>query len=128
MAFLLFLKKYWIWIVGALVIFFVLILGAALYSHLKKTPTIDQAQIQKINSADEKEKKQAEQEIVQQNIDVIQSNESNRTLTEANVDERNRQSDQKIVELDKKVAEAKSQGRDVTQEEVQCILAPDSCK
>lgn len=109
-----------------LFLFLFIILGVR--SCLSKDAKSDQESIEKINSADRTKRLEELEKIVNDNQDVIKTND-NRTLeTENNIEERNRQIDEKIKEADKKIEEAKNQGKNVTSEELECILIPENCK
>ncbi len=102
MLVLAFLKKYWKYILGGILI---LVLIIFLLRACTPEPKINQEEIQKINSANEKERKEALQEVFKK-ID-----------TEQQVD------DKKIAEADKKVEQSKkSTGKDITAEELEKLL------
>lgn len=94
----------------------------------KPTPKIDEQSLQKINSQNKREREQELQKVIEENADIVQTVNQNTTIAETNVVERNREIDEKVKEADKKIVEAKQQGRDVTSEELECILVPENCK
>lgn len=101
-AILTILKKYWKYIVGVILALFIL---TFLFKACQPEYKIDQQQIQQINSANEKQRKEALQEVFQQINDTQSVN------------------DKKIAEADKKVEESKKQtGHDVTAEELEKLL------
>jgi DNA-binding transcriptional MerR regulator len=89
---------------------------------------IDIEKIEKINSENAAERKKELQEVIEKNAEVVQTVDERTTIAETNVVERDRLIDEKVKEVDAKIAEAKKQGRDVTQEELECMLVPENCK
>lgn len=87
-----------------------------------KPPTIDLEKVDKINRANETERKKELQAIIEENQEVIRTVDNRSAMTDVHVAERNREIDAKIKEADKAIIEAKKNGRDVTQEELECIL------
>lgn len=83
---------------------------------------VDEDSLQKINSQNATERKKELQTLIEDNKEVVRTVDERTTIAETNVIERNREVDQKIVEADKKIEAAKSQGKDVTSEELECIL------
>lgn len=94
----------------------------------KREVKIDEEQIQKINQANERERKAELQKVIEENQEVIKTVDERSNLAEVNRVERERVIDEKIKEVDKKIADAKSQGKDVTQEELKCLLIPENCR
>ncbi len=86
---------------------------------------IDEKTIQSINSANEKERKAELQKVIEDNQDVIKTVDERTELAGVNRVEREREIDAKIAEAEKKIQEAKSQGKDVTSAELECILTGD---
>ena len=87
-----------------------------------------QKQVEKINKADEKERKAELQKVIDDNADVITTNDQRSTIAQANEDQKQAQIYSKIQEADQRIADAKAQGRDVSQDELECILVPAHCK
>lgn len=116
------------WFIIGLIFLIIFILGISLYSCFKKEPKIDQESINKINTANEIQRKQELQKVIEENQDVIKAVDERNTITELNELERNRQIQIKVAEADKKIEEAKRGGKDVTQEELKCILIPENCQ
>lgn len=97
------------------------------YRACHKPAKINLEQIEKINNANEKERKAELQKVIEDNQDVVRTVDNRAAITEINNVEKNREIDAKVKEADKKIMEAKAQGKDVTQEELQCILVPSDC-
>jgi Co/Zn/Cd efflux system component len=115
----------WTWplkLVSAAAVLVLLLLPFLLLRGCGGSPVIDQEQINKINSANEKERKAELQKVIEDNQETISTVDNRTTIAETNVVERNRLIDEKIKEVDKKIAEAKHQGRDVTAQELECLL------
>ena len=121
------LKTHWKKIAIGAGIFILLVSVFLVYDGCKAKPTIDLETVNKINNANEKEAKEELTKKVQESADVIVQAEETTRNVELTVDERNRLIQEKIAEAEKKVAEAKNQNRDVTQEELQCLLVPSDC-
>lgn len=92
-----------------------------------KPASIDQKSIEKINKANEVERKAELQKVIEQNADVVKTVDERNTIAEMNEVERQAQIHAKIAEADQKIAAAKANGRDVTSAELECILVPASC-
>lgn len=128
MQFLLLLKKYWGQVLTGIAILFLLVSVAIFYDRCKSHPKIDTDTVQKINSADQTERKEELKKTLEENAGVIDSTRENTKLTDLSNEEKEKEIQQKIEEADKKISEAKEQGRDVTQEELECILVPKNCQ
>jgi len=87
-----------------------------------KPASIDQKSINKINAANETERKAELQKVIEKNADVVKTVDERNTISEINEVERNAQIHAKIAEADKKIADAKANGRDVTGPELECLL------
>jgi hypothetical protein len=107
--------------IAGFLVLLVVIIGFA-RSCGKKTVKIDEAQIQKINQANEKERKAELNKIITENSDVIKTVDERTELTEVNRVEREREIDARIKEADRKIQEVKEQKGNVTSEELECIL------
>jgi hypothetical protein len=68
------------------------------------------------------------QKVVDDNADVIKTVDNRTEIVNTDVYERQRASQERIAEADKQIEAAKAQGRDVTQEELECLLVPDHCQ
>lgn len=112
--------------VGGLILLLVIIIGFR--SCGKREVKIDEEQIQKINNANEKERKKELEKIIFENSNTIKTVDERTEIVNVNVVERERELDQKIAEVDKKIAESKSQGKDVSSAELECLLVPENCK
>lgn len=99
----------WIFIGIIAVILFITVF--IIFKACDGSTTIDEEQIQKINQANEKERKEELKKILVENEETIKT-----------IDNRNISIEEKIREADKKIVEAKNNGRDVTSEELECIL------
>lgn len=106
-------------ILAGVIVFFWLV-SFSLCSRNK--PKIDLETVNKINSANEKERKLELQKVIEQNADTVRTVDNRTTVAETNVVERNKKIDEKIAEVDKKIQEAKAGGKDVSSEELECIL------
>lgn len=89
--------------------------------------TIDQEELQKINSAERKERLQELDKNVRENLDTLKTVDGRNVATETSVQEREAIIANIVREGDRKVEEAKRQGRDVTSEELECVLLPEKC-
>lgn len=107
----------------AVAVLLVLIGFVALFRSCgKRQVKIDESQIQKINQANERERKLEIEKVILENANTIKTVDERTTIAETNVVERNRLLDEKIKDADKKIAEAKQQKGDVTSEELEKIL------
>jgi len=106
----------------------VLIVVIFVYRACHKRAQIDEASIQKINKANEAERKAELSKVISENADTIKTVDERNTIAEADETQRNAQIWAKVDEADKKIAEAKAAtGRDVTSAELECILVPENC-
>lgn len=131
------LKKLWdIWwlkftlplkIVSVVAVLALLLLPFLLLRGCGRSPSIDQEQIEKINKANEKERKAELQKVIEENAEVVRTVDNRTSIAETNVIERNRSIDEKVKEADKAITEAKKQGRDVTAAELECLLTGNLC-
>lgn len=121
-----FIKKHWKAIVVGLAIL-ILLSYVAGFSTCGK-PRIDQESIQIINNANEEKRKEELEKKVNENLDVIKSADKNTELSNLEIEERQKEIDKKVEELDKKVEEAKRNGKDITQEQLECMLVPENCQ
>lgn len=93
----------------------------------RKPITVDPERLNKINTKTATEIKKEVQRVVEDNADVITTNDERSTIAEVNVVERNREVDDKVAVATQKIIEAKNNGQDITQEKLQCILVPADC-
>jgi c-di-AMP phosphodiesterase-like protein len=120
---------HWRLIAACLGAFLLLVLVVMAFKSCgKREVKIDENQIQKINSQNEKERKAELERIINDNAEVIKTTDERSNIAETNRVERERLTDEKIKEVDKKIAESKAQGRDVSQAELVCLLQPTECK
>lgn len=119
------------WVLLALMILIgiiVLAFGLWVRSCVRKPAKIDEKSIQKINTANERERKGELDKVLRDNTDVIRTNDNRTTLTEATIEQREQTIDAKLKVLDTAIVEAKQQGRDITADELTCLLIPEECK
>ena len=112
--------RVYLYIAAGLVV--LLLLVFAFRSCGKKTAKVDLETVDKINSKNDAEAKKAVRQTVEENVDVATTVDNRSTLAEVNIVERDRLIEEKIKVVNQKVAEAKNQGRDVTAEELECLL------
>lgn len=113
-------------ILGAILL---VVIVAFFYRHCGPKPaSIYMKSVNKINKANEIERKAELQKMIEQNADVVKTVDQRNTI--ANEDERTRDAAiwAKIQQADQKIADAKAGGRDVTSAELECILVPENCK
>lgn len=124
----------WVWAHKRLVMYVLaaialLLLIVFAYRGCKsKTAKVDLETVDKINSKNAAEAKKEVRDLVEENINVTTTVDNRTTLAEANAVERDRLIEEKIKVVNQQIAEAKNQGRDVTQEELQCLLVPSDCQ
>lgn len=123
-----FIKKHWkgILLVSAFIV--VLSYVAGFSTFCSSGPKVDLETVDKINSKNEKEAHKALEEAVNKNLDVIKSADESTTLSDLDIETRQKESDKKVAELEKKVEDVQKQGRNVTQEELECMLVPEHCQ
>jgi hypothetical protein len=121
-----FARDNWKIVVPAIVLLVLVILFYKTCGH--KKASIDLETVNKINNANEQERKAELRKTIEENQTVVNTVDNRTTIAETSVSERDRQIEAKVKEADARIAEAKQQGRDVTQEELQCILVPEDCK
>lgn len=88
----------------------------------KKDFKIDQDAINKINTANETQRKAELEKVIEQNSTVVQDVSNRTAIADSNVAEHGRLVDEKIKAADTAIQSAKAGGRDVTGPEVECIL------
>jgi preprotein translocase subunit SecF len=113
-----------VFVVGGVILLTVILF----FSFCGKSGGIDQESINKINSANEAERKQELREVIEKNADTVKTVDNRTAITETNIEQRNQEIEAKIKQADKKILEAKSQGRDVTAEELEKCLLEGDCK
>jgi type II secretory pathway pseudopilin PulG len=89
---------------------------------------VEQQTVAKINSANEQEKRQALQQVITENDDVVKTVDQRTAIAESDEATRQLAINQKIDDADEKIAQAKAQGKDVSSAELECILVPDHCQ
>jgi Co/Zn/Cd efflux system component len=104
-----------------------LVLIALAYRGCKRQAKIDLQSIEKINTANRQEREAELRKVITENQDVIKMVDERTAIAETQVEVREQVIEEKIKEADKKIVEAKSQGKDVTSAELECILIPANC-
>jgi hypothetical protein len=92
-----------------------------------KKASIDLQTVDKINNANERDRKAELRKTIEDNATVVNTVDNRSTIAETNVVERDRQIEEKVKAADAEIQKAKSQGHDVTSQELECILTGD-CK
>jgi uncharacterized membrane protein YhiD involved in acid resistance len=119
---------HWRLIAACLGAFLLLVLVVMAFKSCgKREVKIDENQIQKINQANEKERKAELEKIINDNAEIIKTTDERSNIAETNRIERERLTDEKIKEVDKKIVEVKAQGKDVTSAELECMLTGNLC-
>jgi cell division protein FtsN len=121
-----FIKDHWKIFAIALGVLVLVVLFYKACGH--KKASIDLETVDKINRADEKDRKAEVRKTIEENQTVVQTVANTTTIAETDVAERDKAIEAKVKEADAKIVEAKQQGRDVTQQELQCILVPGDCQ
>lgn len=93
-----------------------------------KSAKVDIETANKINTGNAAEVRQQVRDMVEENAEVATTVDNRTTIAETNVVERNRLIEEKVKAIDQKIAEAKSNGEDITQEKLQCLLVPSDCQ
>lgn len=122
---LLFVVDHWIGVLLAIALLVAVFFG---YKACRREVKIDEEQIQRINKANEIERREELKKVITENQDVIRTAENRTIATDASIAERERQIDAKVKEADAKIVEIKQQKGDVSQEELVCLLQPETCK
>jgi hypothetical protein len=120
-----FARDNWKIVVPAIVLLVLVVLFYKACGH--KKASIDLETVNKINNANEQERKAEVRKTIEENQTVVQTVANTTTIAETDVAERDKAIEAKVKEADAKIAEAKQQGRDVTSEELECILTG-ACK
>lgn len=124
LAFLNRYKKWFLYIgIGILILF--LIFG--IKSCFTKEVKINEEQIQKINDQNEARRKEELRKVIEENSEAIKTVDERNTISEATIEERSKAIEDKVKEVDQKIQESKSQGKDVTSKELECLLVPENC-
>lgn len=112
-------------LIGVVILVFGLWAKSCWNNHKLK---VSQAQVDKINKADEHDRKAELQKVINDNADAVRTVDNRSAISETNTIERNRLIDDKIKEADKKIQDAKAQGHDVTGPELDCMLTGENCQ
>lgn len=114
------IQTHWRILPGVFIVVFVF--AFVLKQCNRRTVKIDEAQIQKINSENRAERIKELTEVVEANADVIKTVDERTELVDVAAEARNQEVDKRVAEADKKIQEAKANGKDVTAEELECLL------
>lgn len=117
--------KYSLIVLAIIVVLFVAI---SFKACLTPQPKIDEQTIQKVNSENERVRKEELKQIIEENSEVIKTVDERTTIAETNIEERDKLINQKIAEVDKKLEQIKNNKGEVTSDELQCLLVPTDCK
>jgi hypothetical protein len=98
------------------------------YRACNKPPKLDLKNIEKINKANEVERRAELRKTIEENAGVVRTVDGRNTISEQDKTAKQAAIWAKIREVDDKIADAKSNGRDVTSEELECLLIPENCK
>lgn len=124
----------WVWAHKKLVLYIaaglglLLLLVFAFRSCGKKTAKVDLETVDRINSKNATEARKDVNAMVEENINVAEVVGNRTALADANAVERDRFIEEKKKVVNDAVAAAKAEGRNVTQEELQCLLVPSDCQ
>jgi phage tail sheath protein FI len=110
---------------GAILLTFIVVMVAV--KRPGPRPKVDEATLQKINSANETTRIDALNKTVDENEQIVTTVGNRSTIVEVNRVERERETAEKVAEVNQKIAAAKADGRDVTQSELECMLVPGNC-
>lgn len=119
----------WRLIIGGAILVVLLISGLWIRSCVnRRHAKIDEAAIQKINRANEQQRKEELRKVVVENEDVVKTVDNRTELQNLDIVTKTREIDQKVTEADKGIVEAKKQGKDITGPELECLLIPANCQ
>lgn len=121
-------QRYVFFAVIGLALFVVILLGLWLKACVTKPAKIDIKAIDKINHANEVERKAELQKVITENAETVRTVDQRNTIAETNETEKQAAIYAKIAEADRKVQEAHQQGRDVTGPELDCLLTGQGCQ
>ena len=122
-------QRYVFWSLAGVIVILCVAVGLWVKSCVAKHRLkVTQQQVEKITKANEIERKAELQKVIDENTDVVKTVDNRTELTNANVWDRNHAADQRVADADKAIVAAHQQGRDVTQEELECLLVPDHCQ
>lgn len=114
-----------------LIVLAVLAIGLLYFSCIRgenKPQVIKEETLQKTKTADRQELQKEFQKVVDDNSEVVRTVDNRSTIAEVNAIERNRIADDKARQAADAVIAARIQGRDVTAEELECLLTGNLCK
>ena len=107
----------------AVIIILIAVLFAKFCGGREAASNINQEQIDRINTANRTERLKELQKVVEDNAQTVTTVNNSTTIAETNVIERDRLIDEKVKDVDKVIQQAKEHGRDITAEELECLLA-----
>ncbi len=105
----------------------ILIIAISTYQCTKKEVRYDYETINKINSQNEKESKQAIREVIEANAESIKTIDERNTLSDEQIEFKQREVDKKVEQISKEIEYSKSQHGNVSGEELECLLVPENC-
>lgn len=120
-------QRYVFWALLVLIAIVLISVGLWTYSCFHEEPKIDLETVDKINKGNEAEKKQEIHKVVVENQDVVSTVDNRTTIAETDIYERDKEIARKVNQVEKEVDAARQQGRDVTQDELKCLLIPENC-
>lgn len=106
----------------AIVLVVVIVPTVFIFRACNKPPKLDIKNVEKINKANATERRKELQVTIEQNADVVRTVDGRNAISETNEAERQAAIWSKINDADDKIKAAKSQGRDVTGPELECML------
>lgn len=106
-------------VIGVLMVGFI---ALQVKSCFHKKPSIDLDTVNRINTANESQRKKELEKVIFENQEVIKTVDERTNLADVNIVEREKAIDEKIKQVDAKIQEAKANGKDVTSAELECIL------
>ncbi len=125
--FLFLFKDHWRKMLIVVAILAVAIVVGQFYKACKTKPSIDIKTVEKLNKANETERLKELETTIVENADVIKTVDGRNSIAELSEDEKQAAIWAKVREADAKIAKAKTQGRDVTGPELECLLVPENC-
>lgn len=101
----------------------VIVIGLRIKSCVVPSPKIDIKNVDKINRANETERKKELETLIVNNQSTVKTVDGRNAIAELNEAEKQAAIFAKIREADEKIARAKAEGRDITGPELECLLA-----
>ena len=115
--------------VAAAICVFLIAIGLIYRSCTRPVPKaqVDLKTVEAINKQNREERLKALEKTIQENADVVETVDRRSTIAAEDEASRNAAIWAKIAEVNEKVEAARLQGRDVSQEELECMLVPEHC-